>query len=111
MTDRIRFHLDENVNSAIASALRRVGADVSTTASAGLIGQSDLEQFAFIQRENRVMVTHDDDFLKIVSARDDHPGIAYCQKDKRSTGEIVEQVLLVYEVLMPEEMQGRVQYL
>jgi predicted nuclease of predicted toxin-antitoxin system len=94
MADRIRFHLDENVNSVIASALRRVGADVSTTASAGLIGQSDLEQFAFIQRENRVMVTHDDDFLKIVSARDDHPGIAYCQKVKRSTGEIVEQVLL-----------------
>lgn len=111
MADRIRFHLDENVNSAIAAALRRVGADVSTTASAGLIGQSDLEQFAFIQRENRVMVTHDDDFLKIVNVRNDHPGIAYCQKDKRSTGEIVEQVLLVYEVLTPEEMQGRVQYL
>ena len=90
MADRIRFYLDENVNSAIAAALRRVGADVSTTASAGLIGQSDLEQFALIQRENRVMVTHDDDFLKIVSVRDDHPGIAYCQKDKRSTGEIVE---------------------
>ena len=56
MADRIRFRLDENVNSAIASALRRVGADVSTTASARLIGQSDLEQFAFIQRENRMMM-------------------------------------------------------
>lgn len=85
MTDRIQFHLDENVNSAIASALQRVGVDVSTTVSAGLIGQSDLEQFVFIQQENRVMVTHDDDFLKIVSVRNDHPGIAYCQKDKRST--------------------------
>jgi hypothetical protein len=41
MADRIRFHLDENVNSAVAAALRRAGADVSTTASAGLIGRSE----------------------------------------------------------------------
>ena len=54
MTDRIRFHLDENVNSAIASALRRVGADVSTTASAGLIGQSDLEPMVESLVETRV---------------------------------------------------------
>jgi predicted nuclease of predicted toxin-antitoxin system len=77
MADRIRFHLDENVNSAVAAALRRVGADVSTTASAGLIGRSDLEQLAFVQGEGRVLVTHDDDFLTIASARDDHPGIAF----------------------------------
>jgi predicted nuclease of predicted toxin-antitoxin system len=111
MADRIRFHLDENVNSAVAAALRRVGADVSTTASAGLIGRSDLEQLAFVQGEGRVLVTHDDDFLTIASARDDHPGIAFSQKDRRSIGEIVEQLVLVYEVLEPEEMVGRVQYL
>jgi predicted nuclease of predicted toxin-antitoxin system len=111
MTERIRFHLDENVNSAIAAALRRVGADVSTTASAGLIGSSDLAQLAFVQGEGRVLVTHDDDFLTIASARDDHPGIAFCQKDRRSIGAIVEQLVLVYEVLEPEEMVGRIQYL
>jgi hypothetical protein len=32
---------------------------------------------AFVQGEGRVLVTHDDDFLTIASARDDHPGIAY----------------------------------
>jgi predicted nuclease of predicted toxin-antitoxin system len=72
MTERIRFHLDENVNSAITAALRRIGADVSTTASAGLIGSSDLAQLAFIQSEGRVLVTHDDDFLTIANTRDDH---------------------------------------
>jgi hypothetical protein len=38
MTDRIRFHLDENVNKAIAVALRQNNIDVSTTAEANLIG-------------------------------------------------------------------------
>jgi predicted nuclease of predicted toxin-antitoxin system len=111
MANRLRFHLDENVNSAVGSALRLAGADVSTTASAGLIGLSDDDQFAYIQREGRVLVTHDDDFLKIVSIRSDHPGIAYSRKDQRSIGEMVEQLILMYEILAPEEMTGQVQYL
>jgi predicted nuclease of predicted toxin-antitoxin system len=111
MVDRIRFHLDENVSLAIATALRRVAIDVSTTPEVRLIGQSDLAQLAFIQQESRVIVTHDDDFLRIASIRDDHPGIAYCRKDARSIGDIVEQLILVYEVLLPDEIKGRVQYL
>jgi predicted nuclease of predicted toxin-antitoxin system len=111
MTERIRFHLDENVSSAIALSLRRAGIDVTTTSEANLIGRSDLEQLAYIQREDRVIITHDDDFLRIASIRDDHPGIAYCRKDARTVGEIINQLLLVYEVLSPKEMKGRVQYL
>jgi predicted nuclease of predicted toxin-antitoxin system len=111
MAEPLRFHLDENVSSAIAIALRRADIDVSTTSEAGLIGHSDAEQLAFIQRENRIIVTHDDDFLQIASIRDDHPGIAYCRKDARSIGEIVEQLVLMHGVLLPEEMKGRVQFL
>ena len=36
MADRIRFHLDEHVDPAIATALRRAGIDVTTTVEAGL---------------------------------------------------------------------------
>jgi hypothetical protein len=36
MADRIRFHLDEHVDPAIATALRRAGIDVTTTNEAGL---------------------------------------------------------------------------
>lgn len=31
MTQKIRFHLDENVSNAIAEGLRRRGIDVTTT--------------------------------------------------------------------------------
>ncbi|MBW4517044.1 MAG: DUF5615 family PIN-like protein [Timaviella obliquedivisa GSE-PSE-MK23-08B] len=111
MADRIRFHLDENVSSAIAAALRRSEIEVSTISEANLIGQSDLTQLAYIQREARVIVTHDDDFPKIASTRNDHSGIAYCRKDARSMGEIVEQLILLHQVLSPDEMIGQVQYL
>jgi predicted nuclease of predicted toxin-antitoxin system len=111
MADPIRFHVDENVSSVIVAALRQRGIAVSTTAEAGLIGATDLEQLAFVQRKNRVMITHDDDFLKIANERNDHPGIAYCRKDARSIGEILERLVLIYEVLVPDEMRGEVQFL
>jgi DNA modification methylase len=65
MADRIRFHLDENVDPDVARALRRHGIDVTTTVETGLRTQNDTAQLAFIRQEGRVMVTHDTDFLRI----------------------------------------------
>lgn len=111
MSERIRFHLDEQVKSAIARELRRRGIDVTTTVEVGLRTQSDELQLAFICQEGRVIVTHDDDFLKIASVSSDHPGIAYCKQKTRSLGEIIESLILIYEVYTPEEMVGRVEFL
>ena len=47
MSEAIRFHLDENVDGAIAEGLRRRSIDVTTTPDVGLIGASDEEQVAF----------------------------------------------------------------
>jgi hypothetical protein len=44
--DRIRMHLDENVDPDVARALRRHGIDVSTTQGVGLRTQSDAAQLA-----------------------------------------------------------------
>ena len=38
MSEQIKFHLDENVSSAIADGLRRRGINATTTAEVGLIG-------------------------------------------------------------------------
>lgn len=111
MVDRIRFHLDEHVDPNIALALRQHGVDITTTLEAGLRTQSDEAHIAFAQRERRVIVTHDDDFLRIASQHHDHAGIAYCQKTTRSIGEIISGLILIYEVLVPDEMVGHVEFL
>lgn len=80
-TERIRFHLDENVDPVIAIALRRYGIDVTTTVEAGLRTADDESQLAFAKRESRVVVTHDDDFLRLAARDADHPGIAYATSD------------------------------
>ena len=111
MPEPIRFHLDENVDPDIAVGLSRFGIDVTTTVEARLRTLSDTAQLGFARQERRVLVTHDDDFLRIASQSSDHPGIAYCRQETRSIGEIIRALILTYEVFTAEEMVGRVEYL
>lgn len=111
MPDRITFHLDESVDPDIARGLRRHGVDSTTTVEAGLRGQSDSAQMEHAQRTGRVLVTHDTDFLRLARHHPGHPGIAFCSKATRTIGEIIRSLILIYEVLTPEDMTGRVEFL
>ena len=111
MANRIKFHLDEHVDPDIGKALRRHGINVTSTNEAGLRTYNDHAHLEFIQCEGRVVVTHDADFLRYARQVQNHPGIAYCQMETRSLGEIIRRLILIYEVLTPEEIIGRVEFL
>lgn len=111
MAEVIRFHLDENVNLAIASGLRRRGIDVTTSGETGLIGASDNEQLQYARREGRVIVSQDTDFLVIAAATVEYPGLAFARKGTRSVRQIIDQLELIRAVMTAEEMHGHVEYL
>lgn len=111
MNERIRLHLDENVDPAVALGLQRYGIDVTITNEVGLQGKSDEAQLEFVRKTQRVIFTQDTDFLIIANADNNHPGIAFCKKGTRSIGEIIDSLRLIYEVLTPEEMIGHVEFL
>jgi predicted nuclease of predicted toxin-antitoxin system len=111
MPRTIRFHLDENCHRAIADGLRRRGIDVTTSSEVGLLSATDEEQAAYGLRSGRVVVTQDRDFLRLDASGIPHAGIAYCDKDTRSTGEILLGLVLIWEVLEPDEMGNRVEFL
>ncbi len=111
MPRTIRFHLDENCSRALSEGLRRRGVDVTSTPEAGLLGAIDEEQAAHALAEGRVIFTQDQDFLRINAAGIPHPGIAYCPKDSKSLGEIIDGLVLIWEVLDPDEMRDRVEFL
>ena len=108
MPRTIRFHLDENVNSAIAKGLRGRGVDVTTTREAGLIGADDEEQLKFAKSEGRAVVTHDDDFLRV---QIDHTGIVYCGQGRRAVGEIIQWLILMWEVLDSEDIENKMEFI
>lgn len=107
----LKFHLDENVDSAIADGLRRRGLDVTMPVDAKLIGATDEEHLEFARGEQRVLLTHDDDFLAIAAAGVHHAGILYCRPQSRSIGQIIAAMLLISDCLSPEEMAEHVEFL
>jgi predicted nuclease of predicted toxin-antitoxin system len=111
MPRTIRFHLDENCDPRIAAGLILHGVDVTTTPEAGLLHASDEAQLAYAFTQERAIVTQDPDFLRIVAAGRETPGIAFYFDQSRSIGQIIRALLLVWEVYELEEMRNRVEFL
>jgi len=109
--DRIRFHLDENVNPTIADALSRLGIDVTTTNDVQLRTRTDTAHWDYAQRESRVIITHDDDFLRLARQDIQHAGIAYCGQRKRTLSEIIRRLTNLSNEKTAEQMVGQVVYL
>jgi predicted nuclease of predicted toxin-antitoxin system len=111
MAEKIRFHLDENVRNAIAQGLRRRGIDLTTTPEQSLIGVSDKAQLEFAVSQSRVIFTQDTDFLRMNQTNTDHFGIVYCSQGNKSIGEIIRGLILIWELLEPNDMLGKVEFL
>ena|SRR5437660_7090720 len=110
-SERVRFHLDEHIAFAIALALRQRGIDVTTAAEANLLAASDEDHLKYTHRSRRVMVTHDDDFLNLHARGTPHAGMAYCRWGTRTIGEMVQMLVLIYELMSPDEMMSKIVYL
>ena len=111
MAQKIKFHLDENVRNAVAQGLRRRGIDVTTTPEQSLIGVSDEAQLIFAVSEGRVIFTQDTDFLRMNQANSNHCGIIYSHQGNKSVGKIIKGLILIWELLEPSDMSGKVEFI
>lgn len=84
---------------------------MTTTVGAGLIGATDLIHLRFAAASGRVIVTQDDDFLRLHAQGVAHAGIAYCQQHSMSVWQMLRRLILIHDLLSPEEMAGRVEFL
>lgn len=111
MGNKIKFHLDENISYSIALGLRHRGLDVTTTPEENLLGVSDEIQLLFAASNDRVIFTQDTDFLRMGQSSIPHAGIAYCPQQSQSIGQIIRGLLLIWEILDPEEMFNHIEFL
>lgn len=82
-----------------------------TATEAGLLNTPDAVLLAHAFAAGRVVVTHDRDFPRRHREHVPHAGIAYCAQGTRSIGELIEALVLIYEVMEPEEIAGQIEYL
>lgn len=111
MPGRIRFHLDEHIPGAVADGLRRRGIDVTTSVELELTGRTDEEQLAAAHDAGRVLVSHDADFTALHRRGVNHSGIAYCHQGGRAINDLLRALILLWEVLTPEDMQDHLEFL
>jgi predicted nuclease of predicted toxin-antitoxin system len=73
---RARFLVDESLGVEVANVLRGAGWNAVFASDLGLLGRSDEDVFAAARREDRILLTHDRDFLNDRVFRPDlNPGL------------------------------------
>jgi hypothetical protein len=113
VADPGRFYLDQHIHGGVASGLRQHSIDVLTAQEAGRCGVSDVDQLAFATAQERVLVTHDTDYLVLAAGGVAHAGIAWADatKYRNLVGPLLQMLLLLHGVLDRDSMRNRVEYL
>jgi predicted nuclease of predicted toxin-antitoxin system len=107
----VRFYLDEHIPKGVVEGLRRRGVNVLTVQEAGRSGDSDEKQLAFAAREGRVLVTFDDDFLRLDATGVPHAGIVFSQTGRCTVGKMIERLMVISSVIEPSEMKNHIEFI
>ena len=106
---RISFYADVHIAAAVATALRKAGADFVCATDLGLDRASDEAHLATAHQSGHVMVTQDADFQALHRRGFAHSGIAYFPQGV-GIGYIVSHLMLMFEVCSAEDMKGKIEY-
>lgn len=107
---RLKFYTDEHISRAVVKGLQARGIDAKSCVDLGMRTASDEKHLTFAKHEQRVIVTYDNDFLKLHEQGWPHAGIAFSTKPK-SIGDMISILLLMYEVLTPEDMENSIEFI
>lgn len=102
--------MDEHVPRAVTEGLRRRGVDVTTVQEAGLQAATDHQHLERADQEGRVVFTQDADFLRLHAAGIAHRGIVYAPQHTPMP-HILRSLMLIHDVLTPEDMIRHVEFL
>lgn len=98
------------MQTVIAEQLKRRGIDAVTVRDLGLLGDEDINHLERAIAMNRVLCTHDADYVDIASAGKEHAGIVFGQQHKHTIGDWVNFLELVHAVYSAEEMVNLIEY-
>lgn len=109
MAGQIKFYMDEHVPGAVTQGLRRRGVDVLTVQAAGVYSATDEEHLTLAASKGRIVFTQDADFLRLHAKGVHHAGIAYAPQ-QTAVGDIIRGLMLLVELLEPQDMIDHVEY-
>jgi predicted nuclease of predicted toxin-antitoxin system len=106
----VRYYFDEHIARAVARGLLQRGVDAILARDVGMMDAADEDHLAYATRENRVVYTNDQDFLRLHAKGIPHAGIAFSAQGL-PIGEVIERLYEIHVVLTAEEMHDKLRYL
>jgi uncharacterized protein with PIN domain len=112
----IKFYTDEHIQKAVAEQLRAREVDVLRCQEAGTRTADDQTHLELAVEQGRVLVTRDDDFLRLhaewMKTDRIHTGIVFVTPRRwNDIGAIIDDLLLIHRALEPEEMYNQVWFI
>jgi hypothetical protein len=107
---KIKFYLDEHIPKAVAAGLLQRNIGAVSCVDVGMSGKSDEVHLTWALGNGYVVVTQDNDFLVLHSQGHPHAGIAFAAQP-RSIGEFIRALLLIHEVLTPDDMSNYIEFI
>ncbi len=107
---KIRYYMDEHVAKAVIRGLRQRGVDVLSVVDSNMLGAKDHKHLEFALTERRVIFTQDDDCLQLAAKGHAHAGIVYAHQHT-AVREIIQGLMLIYQVIEAEEMVNHCEFL
>jgi hypothetical protein len=102
---------DEHVRFDLIYGLRIQGIGVVSVQDLDLRGRPDPEILAAARQSGRIVYTSDTDFVRLSDSGMAHLGVLFHHSRKYSPGAAINVVSLACQVLSPEEMVNRVEFL
>lgn len=111
----VALYIDHHVNVAITAGLRRRGVEVLTCEEDGTARSEDEEILERATQLGRSVFSQDDDFLALadqwVENGREFAGVIYAHQLGITIGQAVRDLELIAQVLEPEEMTNRIEFL
>jgi predicted nuclease of predicted toxin-antitoxin system len=111
---KLSFYFDEDIQRALADALRTRGIDVFTTHQAGNVGADDIRQLAYAAEIGRTILSYNKRHFALLhyewmNVGRPHAGIIL--SDQLSIGVILRRFMKLYHSLNQDDMKNRLEYL
>jgi len=111
MADRLRFYLDENVETVIAPQLRLRGIEVVTVLDLGLLGDSDANHLARATRMGYVLCSYDRDYLRLANEGIEHTDLVMGQRRRHEVGDWVRGLVRMHATYTTNQFINRIEFL
>jgi predicted nuclease of predicted toxin-antitoxin system len=111
---KLSFYFDENVQTALADALRTRGIDVVTTQGAENVGVEDIRQLAYAAEKGRTILSYNKRDFALIHyqwMRIGRPHAGIVLSDQLPIGVILRRLMKLYYSVRQEDMKNRLEYL